>query len=254
MPSRGVDFERHAAGLKGQGGLFDFFAHIRLGTMAEFLHQIAVGDNIEQARFRRAAQEAIIIPVDRGDILLFPKIHRARIVEFPLVDHVDRAKHVVPFVALGQCPGIVFPPLQVIRFDAQPDGDFGIAFAQFQYGLHVLGQVFLGHGQLGVPLGHQRKMIREPDFGQSSLDRRFHVFVHFSPGMAAPGSVDMIVSRLVHSVEQVPPEIGLSLFRDEMRSACYRLRIVWRIRAGLLLRQLALQPRDFRHRPVGFPG
>ena len=97
-----VYLHHHAAFGYAVQAVFMQVAHVRVGPEPELLHQVRMGKHVEEAAFRRLAQEIEIAFPQREQIAARVPVEVARVVEAPPVHEVQGPHDVIEGVGIEE--------------------------------------------------------------------------------------------------------------------------------------------------------
>ncbi len=145
-----------------------------------------MGENIEYARQRALAQQPVVFLVNIVHVAHIPFLELDRIVKTPFFNEVDRADDVIVRIIGKDALREFFVAGNVISLD--PDEDIELV-AEFSPDAldHVMidRQLRRVHGNAGVLVRDQGRMVGEADLLEADPDRLSGVFLRFAGGVPA---------------------------------------------------------------------
>ena len=170
-------------------------AHVAPRPPPEFLDEVGVGQDVEQAAFRGVSQN-LEIPLPEGvDVPPAVSVHVSGVVETPAVKVVHGTEHVVEGIGPQQFRQAVDVTVHVIHLDAHPHGQPRGALRQFADLPHVLRQLLQGHAQGWVAQVQEGEVVGEAYLRKAELQRTRDVILRPALGVAAAGGVQVVIHQ-----------------------------------------------------------
>ncbi len=172
------------------------------GTMAEFLRQVSMADDLKQAAGGRHRQSLEIGGPHFEGVALFPFGKFVGIVHRPIVrDVMDRADEIIPRLPRGEIANPVLVARQVIHFERKADGEPRELALRAAHFLDVFIKLMVQHAPVVEVVAAHGRMIGEADFGEAKRKCVSGVIHRFAAGVSTERRVHVVIGRRLHRGE-----------------------------------------------------
>jgi hypothetical protein len=219
QPGR-IEFDSQPFPLRGLEKALEKGCAILPGNEAEFLREIGMADDVEEAGFGRLVQAFEVSGPDVERVVVFPLGKLLRIVDDPGIrDVMDRTDEVVPGMASGEFADPIFVVGQVIDFETEFDGEGGVVALGLVDALDVAIKLVEAHAPVVEAVLTHGRMVGEADLGQADLQGVGGVEGGFARGVAAEGGVHVIIGWPGHegSVVRIMPNANQKMADNQER-------------------------------------
>ena len=195
----GVELDGGACLLRSGEEAFVEGGAVLLRSVAEFLGEIGVADDFEEAARGGHCQSLEINRPHFEGVATIPLGEFGGVVHIPRIgDVMNGADEVIPRMTCGEFADPLFVAGQVIDFEGEFDGELG----ELALGVADFADVFVeligAHAPIVEVVARHRGVVGESDLGEAEFDGARGILCRLARGVAAERRVHVIIWRQSH--------------------------------------------------------